>query len=147
MLRRTVTTLHEPARTFASPAPSDRHKAIAWGAWLCCENPACGWNGARDYAASLNIAALGMTFLRTYCETGTYRDFRMTSKEVKPCSYTGQGATRLLLSQGLTSRPIEGKHVYYAGWSFSLRLCTAHPKATLAVLSTAQLRKNVLRSA
>ncbi|GCE14734.1 transposase [Tengunoibacter tsumagoiensis] len=138
---------HEPARTFASPASADRRKAIDWGAWLCCENPACGWNGARDYAASLNIAALGIAFLRTYCETGTYRGFRMTSQEVKPCSYIGQGATQLLLSQGFTTRPIKGKHVYYAGWSYSIRLCTSHPATTLAILSTSQLRKNVLRSA
>ncbi|HTK08187.1 MAG TPA: zinc ribbon domain-containing protein [Ktedonobacteraceae bacterium] len=138
---------HKPARTFASPAPSDRRSATAWGAWLFCENEACGWNGARDYAASLNIAVLGMAYLVTYCETGKYIGFRMTSEEVKPCSYSGQGATRLLLSQGITPRPVEGKHIYYAGWSYSIRLCTSHPKATLSVLCTAQLRKKVLRSA
>ena len=137
---------HQPARTFASPSPSDRKKALDWGAWLCCENPACGWNGARDYAASLNIAALGMAFLISYCETGTYTGFRMTSKQVKPCSYSGQGATRLLLSQGITPRPKEGKYVYYAGWSYSIALRTSQPNAILSVLSTSQFRKHLLSS-
>ena len=138
---------HQPARTFASPSPPDRKKALDWGAWLCCENPACGWNGARDYAASLNIAALGMAFLISYCETGTYTGFRMTSKQVKPCSYSGQGATRLLLSQGITPRPKEGKYVYYAGWSYSIALRTSQPEAILSVLSTSQFRKHLLSSA
>jgi pimeloyl-ACP methyl ester carboxylesterase len=56
---------HRPARTFASPAPSDRRKALDWGPWLCCENPECLWNGARDYAASLNIARLGLALFLT----------------------------------------------------------------------------------
>jgi len=60
---------HQPAKTYASSAPADRTKAIDWGAWLCCSNPACGWNGARDYAASLNIAWLGLAFLTTYHHT------------------------------------------------------------------------------
>jgi len=50
-------------------------------------------------------------------------------------------------SQGMKPRPSEGKHVYYAGWSRSLRLCTSQLKTTLSVLSTSQLRKRVLSSA
>jgi putative transposase len=138
---------HQLARTFASASQTDRKKAQDWGPWLCCENPACLWNGARDYAASLNIAALGMAFLITFCETGTYTGFRMTSAQVKPASYSGAGAARLLMPQGITPRPKEGKHVYYAGWSRTLRLCTSHPHPTLSVLSTSQLRKRVLNSA
>jgi putative transposase len=138
---------HAPARTFASPSKADRKKANDWGPWLCCENPACGWNGARDYAASLNIAALGIAFLMTFRETGKYVGFRMTSQEVKSCSYIGQGAMLLSPSQGIKPRPSEGKHVYYAGWSHSLRLCTSQLKTTLSVLSTSQLRKRVLSSA
>src|SRR5215469_9329963 len=56
---------HQPARTFASPAPAERRKALDWGPWLCCENPECLWNGARDYAASLNIARLGLALFLT----------------------------------------------------------------------------------
>jgi len=138
---------HQPARTYASPAQTDRKKSIKWGAWLCCSNPTCLWNGARDYAASLNIARLGMAYLVTYHETKRYVSYRMTSSEVKPASYTGAGATLLLPSQGFTARPSEGKHMYYAGWSYSVALRTSRPKKMLAVLSTSQLRKYVLRSA
>jgi hypothetical protein len=138
---------HRPAKTFASSAPADRAKSIEWGAWLCCENPVCRWNGARDYAASLNIARLGMAFLITYHQTKRYVSYRMTSAEVKPASYTGAGATLLLPSQGITPRPHEGKHIYYAGWSYSIALRTSRPKSLLAVLSTSQLRKHLLRSA
>jgi putative transposase len=63
---------HQPAKTYASAAPEDRKKAIAWGPWLCCSNPECLWSGARDYAASLNIARLGMAFLVTYHQTQRY---------------------------------------------------------------------------
>src|SRR5216684_692819 len=138
---------HQPARTYASPAQTDRKKSIKWGAWLCCSNPTCLWNGARDYAASLNIARLGMAYLVTYHETKRYVSYRMTSSEVKPASYTGAGATLLLPSQGFTARPSEGKHMYYAGWSYSVALRTSRPKTILAVLSTSQLRKRLLRSA
>jgi putative transposase len=137
---------HQPARTFASPSAEDRKKANDWGPWVCCENPGCLWNGARDYAASLNIAALGMAFLLHHCETQEYRGFRMTSTEVKPCSYSGQGATLLLPSHGFIPRPSEGKHVYYAGWSYTLRLCTSQPNPKLSLLCTSQLRKSVLTS-
>jgi len=138
---------HHPAKTYASSAPSDRVKAIAWGAWLCCSNPDCLWNGARDYAASVNIARLGMAFLITYHETKRYVSYRMTSSEVKPALYIRAGATLLLPSQGFIARPHEGKHIYYAGWSYSVALRTSRPENLLAVLSTSQLRKYVLRSA
>ncbi len=138
---------HQPAKTFASSAPTDRTKAIEWGAWLCCSNPACLWNGARDYAASLNIARLGLAFLSTYHQTRTYQAYRMTDSSVKPASYSGAGATLLLPSQGFTSRPYEGKHIYYAGWSYSTSLRTSQPKSLLTALSTSRLRKHVLRSA
>jgi len=136
-----------PAKTYHSPSQEDRKKALEWGEWLCCSNPACLWNGARDYAASLNIARLGLAFLITYHQTKRYVFYRMTSSEVNSCSYSGQEATLLLPSQGITPRPSEGKHLYYAGWSFSIALGTSQPKTILAVLSTSQLRKRLLRSA
>jgi putative transposase len=141
---------HQPAKTYRSPAPEDRKQAVEWGAWLCCSNPACRWNGARDYAASLNIARLGLAFLITYHETKRYQAYRMTDSSdgsVKPASYTGAGATLLLPSQGVTPRPQEGKHVYYAGWSYAIALRTSRPKSLLAVLSTSKLRKCVLNRA
>src|SRR5258708_11055268 len=65
MLRRTVTTLRQPAHTYASPA-LDAKKLDA-GPWLRCF--ACGWNGARDYSAALNIALLGVVFLKQSLST------------------------------------------------------------------------------
>jgi hypothetical protein len=59
------------------------------------------WNGARDYAASLNIARLGLAFLITYHDTKRYQAYRMTDASVKPASYSGAGATLLLPSQGI----------------------------------------------
>jgi putative transposase len=136
---------HQPAKTYLSPALVDRKTARDCGPWLFCS--ACKWNGARDYAASLNIACLGMAFLVTYHDTKRYQAYRMADSSVKPASYTGAGATLLLPSQGITPRPHEGKHVYYAGWSYSLALRTSHPKRLLAVLSTSRLRKRLLTSA
>jgi putative transposase len=135
----------KPAKTYLSPALHDRKKAIDWGAWLHCT--ACGWNGARDYAASLNIARLGMAFLTTYHETWRYESYRMTDSSVKPALYIRAGATLLLPSQGITPRPQEGKHVYYAGWSYATSLRTSHPKGMLALLSTSRFRKRLLSSA
>jgi putative transposase len=138
---------HQPAKTFASSAPADRKKTIQWGAWLCCSNPDCLWNGARDYAASVNIARLGMVFLMTYHETKRYVAYRMADSSVKPALYSSAGAMLLLPSQGITPRPSEGKHVYYAGWSYSTSLRTSRPRNLLTVLSTSQLRKYVLQRA
>jgi putative transposase len=103
------------------------------------------WNGARDYAASLNIAGLGMAFLITYHHTKQYVAYCMTSSEVKPALYIRAGATLLLPSQGITPRPHAGKHIDYAGWSSAIALCTSRPKRVLALLSTSQLRKRVLQ--
>ena len=138
---------HHPAKTYASPAQADRKTSLRWGAWLCCSNPTCRWNGARDYAASLNIARLGLAFLVTYHDTKRYQSYRMTSSEVKPALYTRAGATLLLPSQGITPRPQEGKHIYYAGWSYSVALRTSQSTSLLSVLSTSKLRKHLLKRA
>ena len=55
----------KPARTYAEPALGC--KPLDSGAWLRCF--ACGWNGARDYAAAINIALLGIAFLKQDRET------------------------------------------------------------------------------
>jgi putative transposase len=136
---------HRVARTFASPAQADRKKAIAWGPWLCCENPDCLWNGARDYAASLNIARLGLAFLVAYQQTQRYVSYRMTSSEINFCSYSGQEASLLLPTHGIKPDLTSGKQVYYAGWSSATSLRTSRPRNVLAVLSTSQLRKYVLQ--
>jgi len=138
---------HQSAKTFASSAPSDRKKARSWGPWLCCSNPDCLWNGARDYAASINIARLGMAFLITYHETQRYMAYRMADSSVKPALYSSVGAPLLLPAQGIIPRPSEGKHIYYAGWSYATSLRTSRPKSLLAILSTSQLRKYVIQRA
>jgi putative transposase len=140
---------HQPAKTYLSPDPSHRKKADDWAPWLCCGNPECGWNGARDYAASLNIARLGMAYLVTYHQTKRYHPYRMSESKdsLKPASYTGAGAALLLRPQGITPRPFEGKRVYYAGWSSSIALRTSQPKSVLAILSTSRFRKRLLDSA
>ena len=137
----------KPAHTYRSPAKADRKKALEWAPWLCCGNPTCLWNGARDYAASLNIARLGLAFLLTYHDTKRYQAYRMTDASVKPALYTRAGATLLLPSQGITPRPHEGKYIYYAGWSYAIALRTSQTKRLLSVLSTARLRKYLLKSA
>jgi hypothetical protein len=135
---------HQPARTFASPAPADRKQARDGGPWLCCENPECLWNGARDYAASLNIARLGLALFLTARQRTPSQNVRLTALKVKPALYSRAGATLLLPSQGITPRPLEGRHVCYAGWSCSLALRTSRPTGVVAVLSTSHLRKRVL---
>ena len=140
---------HQPAKTYLSPDPSHRKKADDWAPWLYCANAECGWNGARDYAASLNIARLGMAYLVTYHQTKRYHPYRMSESKdsLKPASYTGAGAALLLRPQGITPRPFEGKRVYYAGWSSSIALRTSQPKSVLAILSTSRFRKRLLDSA
>src|SRR5215470_7355720 len=103
---------HQPTKTYLSPETRHRKKADDWAPWLCCSNPDCLWNGARDYAATLNIARLGLAFLITYHDTKRYVSYRLTSSEVKPVSYSGTGATLLLPSQRVTPRPFEGNHLY-----------------------------------
>ena len=136
-----------PAQTYRSPAQKHRSAAVDWGAWLRCSASECGWNGSRDYAASLNIARLGMTLLSTYQQTQRYQAYRMTSAEVKPVSYTGAGATLLLPSQGMTPRRIAAKKVSYAGWRQSTALRTSVPRGVVQVLSTAVCRQQVLHQA
>jgi putative transposase len=140
---------HQPAKTYLSPDPSHRKKADDWAPWLYCANAECGWNGARDYAASLNIARLGMAYLVTYHQTKRYHPYRMSESKdsLKPASYMGEGAALLLQPQGITPRPSEGKRVYYAGWSSSIAVRTSHPKRFLAILSSSRFRKRLLDSA
>jgi len=91
---------HQPAHTCVDPAQADRKKARDCGPWLCCKQPGCRWNGARDDAARLTIAALCMAFRLHSCQTPEYSGMRRTSPEVKPCSYSGRGGAPLLRLSG-----------------------------------------------
>jgi putative transposase len=83
----------EAAKTYASPALDA--PVLDAGAWLRCF--ACGWNGARDYAAAINIALLGVAFLKqtfpspksAQCDP-TNRP-TMTEKGLNSESYIGSG--------------------------------------------------------
>src|SRR5258708_27902904 len=108
MLRRTVTTLRLPAHTYASPALDA--KELDAGPWLRCF--ACGWNGARDYAAAINIALLGVAFLKQSLATDQEDPSphpTMKEKGLNSESYIGSGLAlrlpptslrRLLISAG-----------------------------------------------
>jgi putative transposase len=135
----------QATQTYRSPTAEHRTQAVEWGAWLWCA--ACGWNGSRDYAASLNIARLGMAFLTTYQRSQRYTAYRMTSSEVKPVSYSGADARLLLPVQGSLPRSEKGKKVSYAGWLQTTALRTSHPRAVLTVLSLSSCRKSLLQQA
>jgi len=114
------------AKTYRSP---DQHgEDVKWGRWMWCE--ACGFNGDRDYCASLNIARLGVAYLIQMKLTGKARSCSITDPRVKPVSYTGTGSALLLPPTNLHVRPIlSGKMCYYPGWYGSAFLQSSQPKA------------------
>jgi transposase len=115
------------ANTYRSP--TDRSKAEDWGRWLWCG--ACGSNANRDYAASLNIARLGVTYLAQMQATSTAKRYFMRDRMVKPVSYTGAGAGLLLPPPGSHARPqAAGKICSYPGWLKSAYLQSSHPQPT-----------------
>jgi putative transposase len=126
MLRRTVTTLRRPAKTYRSP--SDRKEAVKWGRWMSCD--ACHYNGDRDYCASVNIARLGVTYPLQMKTTGKARSCSIADPLVKPASYTGTGSALLLPPTGSHARPlVSGKICYYPGWLGSAFLQSSQQKA------------------
>ncbi len=125
MLRRTVTTLRQPAKTYRSPG--DRNEAVKWGRWLACET--CHYNGDRDYCASVNIARLGIAYLMQMKQMGKTRSCSIADPRVKPVSYTGMGSALLLPPTGSHPRPmLPGKICYYPGWLGSAFLQSSHKK-------------------
>jgi hypothetical protein len=117
----------QPANTYRSPA--DRSKVKDWGRWLWCRE--CGYSADRDYAASLNIARLGVTYLAQMQATSTARRSVVRDALVKPVSYTGAGAGLLLPPPGSHARPqIAGKICYYPGWFKTAYLQSSQPQST-----------------
>ena len=116
----------KPAHTYRSPG--DRGEAVKWGRWLWCET--CGFNGDRDYCASLNIARLGVAYLLQMKHTGKARACSITDPRVKPVSYTGAGSVLLLPPTGTHSaRHVRGKICYCAGWLATAYLQSSQLKA------------------
>ena len=114
----------EPANTYASP--QHRSKVENWGAWLCCSNPTCLWNGSRDYAASVNIARLGAALIRHAHTTGRVKHPLITDPSVQPVSYTGTRAALRLPPLSLRGHLRHSGRIYCKGWRLSVSLRSSY---------------------
>jgi hypothetical protein len=116
----------ERASTYSSPVP-DAPKLDA-GAWLRCF--ACGWNGARDYAAAINIALLGVAFLKHSLRSyPSRRDDRptMIQKGLNSESYIGSGLALRLPPTSPRGRLICSGKMFVNGWIKVVTLHSALP--------------------
>ncbi len=117
------------ASTYRSPAHRD--KVEDWGAWLWCTNPDCGWNGSRDYAASINIARLGATFISHYLSTGRFSHPSIAEKAVKAVSYMGTVAVLRLPPPVPRDRLLYAGRIYCNGWRNSVKLRSSYVTETM----------------
>jgi putative transposase len=113
-----------PANTYTSP----KHRAQIndWGAWLCCSNPSCLWNGSRDYAAAVNIARLGAALIRHAYTTGGVKHPSITDPSVQPVSYMGTRAALRLPPLSLRGHLIYSGRIYCNGWRLSVKLRSSY---------------------
>lgn len=111
-----------PANTYDSP--EHLSKAKEWGAWLTCGT--CGWNGARDYAAAINIARLGAAFITQYLKTGQSDHPSMAEEAVNPVSYSGAGLVLRLPPTVPRGRLIASGKLYCNGWIRSVTLHSSY---------------------
>jgi putative transposase len=117
----------KPAQTYASPALEA--PAEDAGAWLRCL--ACGWNGARDYAAAINIALLGVAYLLQEGEhIGLNMRPTMNSKSLNSDSYIGSGLALRLPPTPLRGC-LNGGKMFVNGWIKSVTLHSALPQETM----------------
>jgi putative transposase len=114
----------KPANTYTSP--EHRSQVNDWGAWLWCSTPDCGWNGSRDYAASLNIARLGATLIRHAQETSRVLHPSITHPSVKAVSYIGTVAALRLPPPTPRGRLIASGRIYCNGWCQSVKLRSSY---------------------
>jgi hypothetical protein len=115
-----------PAQTFRSPL--ERTNSVKWGRWLFCET--CHFQADRDYAASINIARLGVAHLLHMKLMGKARACSIFDPQVKPVIYTATGAVLLLPPPSHHARPIlSGRIWYYPGWHASVFLQSSQPRA------------------
>jgi transposase len=115
-----------PALTYRASA--DHTSAVTWGRWLRCGQ--CLYAADRDYAASLNIARLGVASVLQVKSTGTTHACSITDPAVKPVIYTATGSALLLPPTG--SRPARherGTVCYLPGWLGSAFLQSSQPRA------------------
>jgi hypothetical protein len=120
----------QPASTYASPA-LDATKFDA-GPWLRCF--LCGWNGARDYAAAINIALLGVASLLQETEHNEHqRRAKRPTMKTKPLnseSYIGSGLALRLPPTPLRGC-LNGGKMFVNGWIKSVTLHSALPQETM----------------
>jgi hypothetical protein len=112
------------AATFSSPSHAEQ--ANDWGAWLCCSNPECRWNGSRDYAASLNIARLGSALIRHAQTSGKVLHPFVLNSSVQPVSYIGTRAALRFPPPVPRGRLMHSGRVYCNGWCLSVRLHSSY---------------------
>ena len=119
----------KPAHTYASPALDA--KELDAGPWLRC---ACGWNGARDYAAAINIALLGVASLSQEMERQEQQKPSkrptMKTKSLNSESYTGSGLALRLPPTPLRGCLERGK-MFVNGWIKSVTLHSAFSQDTM----------------
>ncbi len=113
-----------PANTYTSPA--HRGTVNDWGAWLCCSNLVCLWNGSRDYTASLNIARLGAALIRHAQTTGRVKHPQITNPSVQPVSYIGTRAALRLPPLSFRGHLIASGRIYCNGWRVSVKLRSSY---------------------
>jgi putative transposase len=120
----------KPAHTYACPALDS--KPLQSGAWLRCF--ACGWNGARDYAAAINIALLGVASLVQDIEHAEQptppKRPTMTTKDLNSESYTGSGLA-LRLPPTPSRGCLDGGKMFVNGWIKSVTLHSAFSQETM----------------
>jgi len=128
----------QPANTYRSPA----HLGTVneWGAWLACSNPTCGWNGSRDYAASLNIARLGATLIRHAQTTGRIHHPCIANAAVKAVSYMGAVAVLRLPPPVPRDRLLYAGRIYLNGWRKSIKLRSSYSTETMLRLCGLPIR-------
>ncbi|HEX6482211.1 MAG TPA: zinc ribbon domain-containing protein [Ktedonobacteraceae bacterium] len=114
-----------PAQTYRSPREVHRSDPVKWGRWLVCSH--CSYNADRDYAAAVNIARLGMTYLTQMQSTGKAQACSVTDKQlVKPCPYMAHGAVPLFPPQTLLGRLIYAGKIYINGWNKSCTIRSSY---------------------
>jgi transposase len=113
-----------PASTYSSPEHGTQ--VNDWGAWLCCSNPQCLWNGSRDYAASVNIARLGAALIRHAHTTGRAKHPVITDPSVQPVSYMGTRAALRVPPLSPRGHLVASGRIYCNGWRLSVKLRSSY---------------------
>jgi transposase len=107
-------------------SPEERDTIVDWGAWLCCSNAECLWNGSRDYVASVNIARLGAALVRQAQTTGRVVHPLITDSSVQPVSYRGTWAALRLPPLVLRDHLKASGRIYCNGWKRSVTLRSSY---------------------